>query len=150
MVAIKLKRCLDILRQYKPGVYGFGFRALGRRYGIKNGHSTIRRWYQQIIQYKYKTKTNKQAGRKCILTPQEKKEYILKYINYHNKIHQSIHYPQVKKYVEEKTGKKISLATIKRIGRKEFNIKQKNTIKRTAKEGKIINKRKIGKLIFFH
>ena len=53
-----------------------------------------------------------------------------------NRAHNSVHYPTVAAAVQQKTGKKVSLPTLRPYGKEELGAKQRKDKKRTADECK--------------
>ena len=104
-----------ILKQYKPGVRGSGFKALASRYNIKGGHKLISSWYAKwdgTI-----SSLTKQSGgdRRSILTPEEKKKYVYDFIVKKSKT-EAATYQEVQRNVEKKTGKAPKPRTIRDYG----------------------------------
>jgi hypothetical protein len=51
-----------------------------------------------------------------------------------NRKHEPVHYTQLRQTVEEKTGKKVSIRTIRRYGKEKLGARDKRTQKRTHEE----------------
>ena len=63
-----------ILKQYKTGVRGSGFKALASRYNIKGGHKLISAWYANWDGTIYSRTKQSGGDRRSILTPEEEKK----------------------------------------------------------------------------
>jgi len=61
----------NLLQEYRPGIFGCGFKALAKRFKIKGGHKLIMRWYHQwdgtVESLNHKTK----GHRRRTMLPQE-------------------------------------------------------------------------------
>jgi transposase len=127
-----------ILTKYRRNSRGFGFAALAQQYGIAGGGRTIQRWYEQwngtaaSLQHKYG------AGRPPLLNEEEVIQHITTPIQKKNRQSHPVHYTNLLRPLQEQTGKKISLRTIQRYGKKNARIKSKRTIKKTEWECKFI------------
>ncbi len=97
---------------------------------------TISRWLQQWDGTPESLERREGSGRHTILTSQEVNDCIRTPIRNENRSSQPIHYTDLLPSVIQKTGKKISVETIRRIGRDQLGEKQKRTNKRTAVESK--------------
>ena len=104
-----------ILEEHEPGVRGKGLKALAKGHKIKGGHNLIKYWLSKW-DGTVKSLENVSGGdRRSILTDQEKKKYVDRYITKRSK-KDAVQYPEVKAHVENQTGKDISLPTVQRIG----------------------------------
>jgi transposase len=132
---ISLDQKQQILQEYQPGVRGQGFKALAKRYGIKSGHTTIRKWYQKWDGTKASLQKESGGDKRSILTEKEKKKEILGYISKRARKDAAI-YREVKENIESKTGKNIALRTVRRLG-KELKASSKKTKRKSPSEGKV-------------
>jgi transposase len=131
---VSIDRKQEILQQYQPGVPGKGFKALAKSYGIKSGHTTIRKWYKKWDGSKESLMKESGGDRRSILTEWEKKTAILGYIRKRART-DAANYPEVKDNVEFQTKKKVKLRTVQRLGH-ELKAVSKKTKQRTPIEGK--------------
>ena len=126
----------EILLEYTPYSRTHSFSALARRHNVVGGKSTVKKWFDRWNYTIASLKHKKVAGRPRILTPAEVKHNIQTPIMKANQAHKPIHYTNIKTEVERKTGKEISIQTIRRYGKEECGGKQINGRKRTADECK--------------
>jgi transposase len=126
----------DILTLYSSDNSKYSMESLAHQYEIKDGKQTIWRWYHQWNGTPESLERKSGSGRPTILTSKEVKDNIQLPIRNKNRSSQPIHYPDLLPSITKKTGKKISVETIRRIGREQLGIKQKRTNKRTAVESK--------------
>jgi hypothetical protein len=105
-----------ILQQYKPRVRGCGFDALATRYKIKGGGRLVKYWYDKWDGTEFSLIKHSGGDRRSILTPEEKKKHIYDFTSKKAKL-EAPTYLEVKSNVEKKTGKRPSLATVKRDGK---------------------------------
>jgi hypothetical protein len=111
-------------------------KSLSQQYNIKGGSKTMSRWLQQWDGSPESLERREGSGRHTILTPQEVKDTIQLPIRNKNRSFKLVHYTDLLPSVTQKTGKEISVETIRRIGREQLGVKQKRTKKRTAQERK--------------
>jgi hypothetical protein len=111
-------------------------KSLSQQYNIKGGSKTMSRWLQQWDGSPESLERREGSGRHTILTPQEVKDTIQLPIRNKNRSFKPVHYTDLLPSVTQKTGKEISVETIRRIGREQLGVKQKRTKKRTAQERK--------------
>jgi transposase len=123
-----------ILTSYQPNSRGYGFQALAQTYNIKGGGRTVQRWYDKWDGTPASLEDERGAGRPTLLSPAEITQYISTPIRLKNRKHDPVHYTQLRQTVEEKTGKKISIRTIRRYGKEKLNARNKRTQKRTQQE----------------
>lgn len=123
-----------ILLAYSPHDTAHGFAALARRHGIKGGHETVRQWHLRWDGTVNSLKERKKTGRPGILSRAEVSRHVRAPILAANRSHRAIHYTSLLPSVQAKTGKHISIQTLRRIGKQELGAKQKRSKKRTADE----------------
>jgi hypothetical protein len=105
----------SILEEHEPGVRGKGLKTLAKQHNIKGGHNLIKYW---LSKWDGTVKSLEGMGggdRRSILTDQEKKKHVDRFITKRSK-KDAVQYPEVKANIENKTGKDISIQTVRRIG----------------------------------
>lgn len=123
-----------ILTLYQPRNRNRSFQSLAHQYNIKGGKQVIQKWYKQWNGTPQSLERKKGSGRPKLLTSTEVREYIKRPIRNKNRSCIPVHYPQLLSSIHEKTGKQISIQTLRRIGKQQLGVKQKRTKKRTADE----------------
>jgi transposase len=131
---VSIDKKQQILQEYQPGVRGKGFKSLAKRYRIESGHKTIRKWYQKWDGTKESLKKESGGDRRSILSEKEKKTLIVGFINKRAK-KDAANYREVHENIESKTGKKIAVKSVRRLG-KELGSTSKKTKRKTPNEGK--------------
>jgi transposase len=101
---------------------------------VKGGKRTLIRWHQRWDGTAASLKQQQRSGRPCTLTPAEVSRHIRAPILAANRAHRAIHYSDIWRQVETKTGKKITLRTVQRTGKETLAIKERTTRKRTQAE----------------
>lgn len=129
----------DILTIYSQNKHIHSFESLAHQYNIKGGKILLSRWYHQWNGTPQSLERKRGSGRPTILTSAEVRDTIQLPIRNKNRASVPVHYPDLLPSITEKTGKKISLTTIKRIGHDQLGARQKRTNKRTAIESKYIH-----------
>lgn len=124
----------QILEEYEPGVRGKGFRALAKRHSIESGYQTISKWYKKWDGTKESLEKESGGDRRSILSEKEKKTHILGFIAKRAK-KDPADYREVQENVESRTGKKMAIKSVRRIG-KELGVSSKKTKRKTPAEGK--------------
>jgi transposase len=127
-----------ILTQYRPRQHGSGFDALARRYGVVGGGRTIKDWYDRWDGMVESLRRKAGAGRPRQLSSSEVQQYIIAPIREKNRRSHAVRYTDLLQPLQQKTGKKVSLRTIQRYGKKSGGIKSKRTIKKTKWECKFL------------
>ena len=122
-----------ILQQYKKGVRGHGFQALATKYGIKGGAPLVKYWHSQWDGTESSLMKQSGGDHCSILTPKEKKSHIFAFVNKKRKVDAPI-YAEVKKNVEKKTKKVLTLRTVQRSG-KALGITSKKRKRITKSQG---------------
>lgn len=74
------------------------------------------------------------AGRPRMLTPAEVSRHVRAPVLAANRAHRVVSYTTLLPSVREKTGKPVSVQTLRRVGKKQLEIKSKTTRKRTREE----------------
>lgn len=124
----------QILEEYQPGVRGKGFKALAKRHGIESGPKIISKWYRKWDGTKESLEKESGGDRRSILSEKEKKTHILGFIAKRAK-KDAADYREVQENIESKTGKKMAMKSVQRIG-KELGASSKKTKRKTPIEGK--------------
>jgi transposase len=130
-----------ILLEYSPHYTTYSFAALARRHAIKGGHETVRQWHRRWDGTVQSLKEKQKTGRPRILSRAEVSRHVRVPILAANRFHRAIHYTTLLPSVKAKTGKEISIQTLRRIGKEELGAKQKRSKKRTADESESIQQR---------
>jgi transposase len=125
----------EILQEYQPKVRGKGFKSLAKTFKVKGGACAIRRWYKKWDGTKESLEKDSGGDRRSILSEKEKKTLISGFINKKAK-KDAADYREVHENVESKTGKKISVKSVQRLG-KELGSTSKRTKRKTPYEGQI-------------
>jgi len=107
--------------------------ALARRFKIKGGAKTVKRWIDGFDGSEQSLVERSRSGRPRILTCKESYQTILFPILSSNRSSTAISYTSLIPSVLHQTGKSISLRSIQRYGRRR-GIKSKSTLKRTSRE----------------
>jgi hypothetical protein len=123
-----------ILLEYVPHSTTHSFAALARRHDIAGGSEVVRRWHQRWNRTPESLKRHEGSGATPILTSSEISRHIRAPILAANRAQRVIHYPDVLRQVQTKTGKKIALRTLQQYGKEKCRIKEKTTRKRTRAE----------------
>ena len=126
----------NILKLYTPNDRNHSFESLARHYFIKGGNRVLQNWYRQWNGTPQSLERKRGSGRPKLLTSKQVKDYIQIPIRNKNRSSVPVHYPDLLPSITEKTGKKFSLRTLRRIGHDQLGAKQKRTNKRTAAESK--------------
>jgi transposase len=129
-----------ILLEYRPRDAAASFVALARRHGIKGGSEVVRRWHQRWNRTVRSLQERHRSGRPRILTSREVQQHVRAPILAANRAATAIHYTELLPTVRRRTGKKISIRTLRRYGRKDLGARNKSTKKRTEDECKCGNK----------
>jgi transposase-like protein len=125
-----------ILLEYHSNVRGRGFASLAKRFGIQGGKAVIYRWYQQWRQDISSLQTRKRSGRRRVLTPAEVTAYITTPLKRKNRKSTAIHYTDIHTSIKQRTGKEVSIQSVRRYGHRDLKAKEKKCQKRTSRECK--------------
>lgn len=131
----------NILTHYQAGVKGAGFEALARRFAIQGGGAVVKRWHDRWDGTPHSLQEKQRTGRPRVLSSRQVQQHVRASILRANRAHTSVHYPTVAALVRQRTGKDVSLPTLRRYGKKELEAKQKRGKKRTAEESQCIRTR---------
>ena len=126
----------SILLEYIPHstTHSFAALSLARRHDVAGGGEVVRRWHQRWNRTPQSLERREGSGATPILTPSEISRHIRAPILAANRSQRAIHYPDVWKQVQTKTGKKIALRTLQQYGKEKCQIKERTTHKRTRAE----------------
>ena len=69
-----------ILEEYQPGVRGKGIKALTKRYNVKGGHNLVKYWLSKWDGTPKSLENLSGGDCRSILTEQEKKKYVDRYV----------------------------------------------------------------------
>lgn len=126
-----------ILQQYRPYTRDSSFEALARRYAVKGGRSTIRKWHSKWNGTAASLKHKQGAGRPRKLSAAQVNRHLKTRIVAANRRSQAVHYPSLLPAVKAATRSDFSLRTLQRYGQ-EAGVKQKRAQKRKADESKYL------------
>jgi len=76
----------------------------------------------------------KGAGRPHVLSRREVQQHVRAPILRANREHRAVHYPKLHAALVDKTGKEVSVQTVRRIGHEELGARHRRGKKRTADE----------------
>jgi hypothetical protein len=124
----------NILTHYRVGVRGAGFDALARRFAVKGGGSLIRIWHARWDGTPASLAEQPRSGRPRILSRAEVSRHVRAPILAANRAHRAVHYTTLLPAVRAKTGKEVSVRTLRRYGKEQLQAKGKRSKKRTADE----------------
>ena len=123
-----------ILLEYSPRSATRSFAALARRHAVKGGARTVQRWHQRWDRTARSLEHKSGAGRPRVLSSAQVSLHVRAPILAANRAHRAVHYTDLLESVKEKTGKEISVQTLRRYGKEECAAKQRHSKKRTADE----------------
>ena len=125
----------QVLTQYQPNTRGWGFRALAKKNDSPRD-TTIQTWYRQWDGTPASLQRNIGSGRKRTLTQAESHALILDPVHKAFKKKQKIDYADIHAQIIAKPEyHHVTLAMVKRVGRKEHRLTWKRTQESLAVEG---------------
>ena len=124
----------SILTHLQSCCEGVTAEAIAAAHGVKGGSSTLRKWVKKWDGTVQSLQRKEVAGRPRALSRAEISRHIRAPILAANRSNRAIHYPSIHQAVQRKTGKRVSIQTVRRYGKQEAGVKQKRTRKRTASE----------------
>jgi hypothetical protein len=127
----------NVLEEYRPGVYGCGFKSLAKRFKIKGGHKLIMRWYRQWNGTVQSLDQKLKDGGPSTMTKSEVKHYLSDFVATMNSQHKPVNYKIVQLHIEDSLGKRVPLSDIQRYG-KECGIKWRKVQELTLRDSKYI------------
>ncbi|CAF1480254.1 unnamed protein product [Rotaria sordida] len=123
----------NVLQEYRPGIYSYGFKALAKRFKIKGGHKLImscyRRWNGGVDSLKPTSK----GCRSHTMTRQQVRHYILEFVGLMNNKYVAVDYNVSQEHIESVLKRKVPIRTIRRYG-KECGIKWKKPSEITSRD----------------
>lgn len=136
----------SILLEYTPRSPTHSFAALAARHGVPGGERVVRRWHQQWDGTARSMQHKAGAGRPRALSKQELQQHVRTPILRANRAHKPVHYSKLLPQVLQKTGKELSIQTLRRYGKEELGAKQRRGKKRTGDESECTRTRQGGLL----
>ena len=121
----------NVLEEYRPEAIGCGFKSLAKRFKIKGGQKLIIGWYKRWDGSIDSLNPKPRGHRPRIMTTQEVKQYILKFVESMNRKRVQVNYKLVQAHIESQLNVKVSLRTIRRYG-KSCGIKWRKTRQMTS------------------
>lgn len=104
------------------------------RHGVTASRRTVYSWLQQWDGTPRSLERKAGSGKARILSAAEVQRHVRAPILAANRAARPVHYPSLLSSVRQKTGKQVSIQTLRRYGRQELGAKQKRGKKRTADE----------------
>jgi hypothetical protein len=123
-----------ILLEYAARDTTRSFAALARRHAVTGGARTVQRWHQRWDGTPASLQRKEGTGKAPILSSAEVSRHVRAPILAANRAHRPVHYTTLLPSVKAKTGKELSIQTLRRIGKQQLRAKQKLSKKRTAGE----------------
>lgn len=134
MVTFSAQQKQDILRHYQAGVRGAGADALAARFSVPGGGNTVRYWLRSWDGTAQSLQHKPRSGRPRILSSRQVQQYVRAPILAANRSRKAVSYTRLLPTVRQKTGKRLSIQTLRRYGKQELGVKKRRTKKRTEKE----------------
>lgn len=128
----------NVLKDYKTGVRGHGWKALAKTWNVEGGVHRIKEWYKRWNGSVQSLQDRRRPNRDLVLTEAEERTHILHFVRDCNRKGKHVDYKDVHANVTAKTGKEVSYRTVKRIGKERLNLRYKVTTKYLKTEGTII------------
>lgn len=136
MVTFSAQQKQTILKQYRAGVKGAGFDAIAARFAVDGGGRTLQRWHRRWDGTVQSLQSKHSPGRPRILSRRQVRQYVRVPILAANRKRKAVHYTQLLPSVRQKSGKNLTVRTLRRYGKEQLRVKNKRTKKRTEKECK--------------
>jgi hypothetical protein len=124
----------SILLEYAPHSPTHDFAALALRHAVKGGADVVRHWHDRWDGTPASLQRKAGTGRARTLSRADISRHIRAPLLAANRAHRAVHYTALVPSVRAKTGKQLSLRTLRRYGKDELGAKQKRSKKRTADE----------------
>jgi hypothetical protein len=99
----------------------------------------VQRWHSRWNRTPASLKRKAGSGKASILSRADISRHIRAPILAANRAHRAVSYTKLLPAVQQKTGKQISIQTLRRYGKEECGAKQKHTKKRTADESECMH-----------
>jgi transposase len=103
-------------------------------HNVEGGRNTIDSWRRRWNGTAQSLQRKAGAGRPRVLSSREVQQHVRAPILRANRTHRPIHYTNLLPAVQQKTGKHVSLRTLKRYGHDQVGARQTRGRKRTAEE----------------
>jgi hypothetical protein len=110
------------------------FAALAQRHGVAGGARVVRRWYARWDGTQRSLERKAGTGSAPLLSRAEVSRHVRAPILTANRSKRAISYTDLLPEVRRKTGKQLSIQTLRRYGKAELGARDKHTKKRTADE----------------
>jgi len=123
-----------ILLEYAADDPTRSFAALARRHAVKGGGQLIGRWHVQWNGTPASLQRKQGTGKARLLSKAQVTRLVRQPLLAANREHRSVHYTQLLPTVRQKSGKQLSIQTLRRYGKQELGAMEKHTKKRTADE----------------
>lgn len=107
---------------------------IAARHGVAAGRSTVYSWLQQWDGTPRSLERKAGSGKQRTLSAAEVQRHVRAPILAANRAARAVHYPSLLASVRQKTGKPVSIQTLRRYGKEELGAKQRRGKKRTADE----------------
>jgi hypothetical protein len=124
----------DILSLYRPRTRGCGFHALATRFAVRGGGSLLRTWYQRWNGTVQSLQPHHSTGRPRALTPSHVSRDIRAPLLAANRSHRAVHYTTLLDSARARSGTRVSIQTVRRMGQQALHAKQRRTVRRTSRE----------------
>lgn len=128
----------NVLQEYRPEVYGCGFKSLAKRFKIKGGHKLIMHWYRQWDGTVQSLNRRSKGGRPRTITKNEVKDYVLDFVRMMNSQFKPVNYRMIQSNIEASLKKKVPLSTIQRYGKKECGLTWRKTHELSSRDSKCL------------
>lgn len=103
-------------------------------HGVKGGRRTLNLWLRRWNGTPQSLQHRHAKGRPRVLSRAEVSRHVRAPILAANRAHRPVHYSSLRSSVRAKTGKEVSVQTLRRYGKEELGGKQMHTKKRTREE----------------
>ncbi len=123
-----------ILLEYSPRCPSRSFAALARRHSIAGGKATVQKWHSRWDGTSRSLERKEGSGHAPLLTRAEVSRHVRTPILAANRAHRAVSYTELLPEVQRKTGKQLSIQTLRRYGREVLGARDKHTKERTADE----------------
>jgi hypothetical protein len=139
-----------IVLEYRAHTPNHSFAALAARHSIAGGAQVVCRWHQRWDGTAASLQRKEGGVRPRALNSREVQQHVRTPILRANRAHKAVHYTALLPSVRAKTGKEVSLQTLRRYGKEELEAKQRKGKKRTADECECTQSRKEGDRCLLH
>ena len=123
-----------ILLDYAAHDAARSFAALAARHAVAGGARTVQRWHCRWDRTPQSLERRSGSGKARTLTAAEVSRHIRAPILAANRAHRAISYTDLLSEVQRKTGKELSLRSLRRYGKEQLGARDKHSKKRTADE----------------